>query len=217
MRILILGATGRTGRHLVEQALHKGHIVHALVRDKNKVRLAHNQLHLFEGSPADIGAIEKAMQGCDAVLSSLNISRTSDFPWSPLRTPKDFLSDSMNKIIAVCNKSGCKRIIVTTAWGVNETKKEIPGWFRWFIDNSNIRFPYIDHGVMENILKASSLDWTIVRPAGLTNSSKEKKVKISFNGLPRPGLTISRRNVAKFMLSALEEGGFIRQLPTIST
>lgn len=216
MRILILGATGRTGKHILEQALHKGHIIHVLVRDKSKLHLAHNQLHIFEGSPADIAAVEQAMHGCEAVLSALNISRTSDFPCAALRTPKDFLSDTMNKIIAVCNTLRCKRIVVATAWGVNETKKEIPGWFRWFIDNSNIKYPYLDHGVVENLLKASSLDWTVIRPVGLINSSKEKKVRVSFNGLPKPGLTISRRNVARFMIAALEENVYIKELPTIS-
>ncbi len=217
MRILILGATGRTGKHILEQALHKRHIVHVLVRDRSKLHLAHNQLHIFEGSPTDITAIEKAMQGCEAVLSVLNISRRSDFPWAGLRTPKDFLSDTMNKIIAACNKLHCKRILVTTAWGVNESKKEIPGWFRWLIDNSNIKYPYVDHGIVEELLKASSLEWTIVRPVGLTNSAKEKNVKVSFNGLPKPGLTINRRNVARFMVAALEEYTYIKELPTIST
>ncbi len=217
MRILILGATGRMGKHLLEQALHRGHVVHALVRNKSKPALSHSQLHIFEGTPLDSTALEKAMTGCEAVLSALNISRTSDFPWAPLRTPKDFLSGSMKVIIEVCNKLHCKRVIVTTAWGVNETKKEIPGWFRWFIDHSNIRFPYLDHGVLENLLKISSLEWTIVRPVGLTNSSQEKKVIVSFNAVPRPGLTVSRRTVAKFMLGVLHDKAYIRQTPTVSS
>lgn len=217
MRILILGATGRTGKHILEQSLHKGHIVHVLVRDKSKLNLSHNQLHIFEGNPANITAIEQAMKGCEAVLSALNISRTSDFPWAGLRTPKDFLSDTMNKTVAVCNKLQCKRILAITAWGVNESRKEIPGWFRWFIDNSNIKFPYRDHGKLEEILKSSSLEWTIIRPVGLTNSATEKIVKVSFNGLPKPGLIISRRNVARFMIAALEEHTYIRELPTISS
>jgi uncharacterized protein YbjT (DUF2867 family) len=71
--------------------------------------------------------------------------------------------------------------------------------------------------VVENLLKASSLDWTIIRPAGLTNSSREKAVKVSFNGDPKPGYTISRRNVAKFMLEALENRSYLRQSPTVSS
>jgi putative NADH-flavin reductase len=206
MQILILGATGRTGKQLLQQALHKGYTVHALVRDKSRVSLANSRLILFEGTPTDLVALEQAMQGCEAVLSVLNISRASDFPWAGLRTPKDFLSDSMNKVIAVCNNINCERIIVVTAWGVNESKKELPGWFRWVIDHSNVKYPYLDHGVVENLLKASSLDWTIVRP-----------VKVSFNGDPKPGYTISRRNVAKFMLDALENRSFLRQSPTVSS
>ncbi|MEI9911535.1 MAG: NAD(P)H-binding protein [Bacteroidota bacterium] len=92
MRILILGATGRTGKLVAEQALQRGHTVHALVRDKNKVKLNHADLTLFEGQPADRAALANAMKGCEAILSALNISRTSDFPWAKLRSPKDFLS-----------------------------------------------------------------------------------------------------------------------------
>ncbi len=217
MTILILGATGRTGKHLLEQALHKGHNVHVLVRDKNKLSLSSVMMTIFEGTPTDPDILEKAMTGCDAVLSSLNISRGTDFPWSELRTPKDFLSTTMKNIISVTGKLGIKRIIVLSAWGVNETKNEIPGWFRWFIDHSNIKYPYLDHGIQEDLIKVTELDWTVLRPAGLSNSKKEKEVKISFNAIPKPGLLISRRNVAKFMLTILEENSYIRQMPTISS
>jgi putative NADH-flavin reductase len=215
MTILILGATGRTGRHLLKQALTQIDTIHVLVRDRGKIS-PEAGLKVFDGTPADEQALEKAMQGCDAVLSTLNISRTTDFPWSPLRTPKDFLSDCIRKIISTCDKVSCKRILITSAWGVNETKKEIPGWFRWFIDNSNIRFPYLDHGVAEKLLTESPLEWTIVRPVGLTNHSSRQQVIVSFNGVPRPRLTISRQTVARFMLDALAGHRYIRQAPVIS-
>ncbi len=215
MKILILGATGRTGKHVLEEALKKGHDVHVLVRNADKLPVTQN-LQVFTGTPIDIDILNRSMQGCDAIISTLNISRKSDFPWSPLRTPKDFLSSTMKNIISLAEKNHIKRIIAMTAWGVNESKKEIPGWFRWFIDHSNIKYPYLDHGKLENILTQTSLDWTIIRPAGLTNSKKIREVKVSFNANPKPGLTISRRNVAKFMIEVLEKGSYVRALPTIS-
>jgi hypothetical protein len=156
------------------------------------------------------------MKDCDAVLSALNISRISDFPWSKLRTSKDFLSTSMRHIIDTANENDVKRIIITTAWGVAETRKDIPFWFRWMINNSNIRYPYYDHEQQEKLLKSSGLDWTIVRPAGLTDSTKAREVKVTLNNQPKPSLTISRRNVALFMLDALEKDLYNRQCPVIS-
>jgi putative NADH-flavin reductase len=215
MKFLLLGATGRTGKHVLSEALQRGHAVNALVRNAEKLP-ASAKLQIFEGTPADPVSLKKALWGCEAILSTLNISRKNDFPWSPLRTPKDFLSSTMKNIISCAEKNNIKRIIVTTAWGVNESRKEIPGWFRWFIDHSNIKYPYLDHGNLENLLKQSSLCWTIIRPTGLTNSKKIREVKISFNANPKPGLTISRRNVARFMIDVLEKETYVRELPTIS-
>jgi uncharacterized protein YbjT (DUF2867 family) len=138
MRILILGATGRTGKHLVSEALKNGHIVHVLVRDKSKIHHNAEQLTIFEGLPTDRTALKNAMTGCEAILTALNISRTSDFPWARLRTPKTFLSDTMKAVVKVAEEEKIKRIVVCSAWGANETKKDIPWWFRWFIDHSNI-------------------------------------------------------------------------------
>jgi len=217
MKVLILGATGRTGQYLVSEILKLGYEVNVLVRDKSRLPDYSSQVLVFEGTPTDITDLAKAMQGCDAVLSSLNISRTSDFPWAKLRTPKDFLSASMKNIIATAVELDVKRIIITTAWGVSETKKDIPLWFRWLIDHSNISYPYRDHEVQEKLLEHSNLDWTAVRPAGLTNSAKIKDVLVSFNNSPKPGLTISRQNVARFMIDCLQKDLYVKESPVVSS
>ena len=215
MNILILGATGRTGKHVLEEALKREHRVNVLVRDKNKIT-PHNNLQVFEGTPTEKKILATAITGCDAILSTLNISRRSDFPWSGLRTPEDFLSHTMSNIIDLSAEFSFKKIIFTSAWGVNETKKEIPGWFRWFIDKSNIGYAYRDHERQEKLLEQSSLQWTAIRPAGLINSSRIKKVKVSFNAVPRPGFLIGRKNLAVFMLDVLENNLYANQAPTVS-
>jgi putative NADH-flavin reductase len=216
MHILILGSTGRTGKHLLQQALDRGHIVTILVRDKKKVPITHPNLTVFEGTPLDKAALENAMKGCEAILSALNISRVNDWPWAKLRTPEDFLSATMKNIIELAPKQTIKRIIFTSAWGVADTKKDIPGWFRWFIDQSNIRYPYLDHERQEALLLSTNLNWTSVRLAGLINSKKQQKVIVSFNNEPKPNLTVSRRSAASFMLDILEESSYVRQMPVIS-
>ncbi|TWI94196.1 putative NADH-flavin reductase [Mucilaginibacter frigoritolerans] len=215
MKILILGATGRTGSLLLKEAIKQGYVINVLVCDKNKLQINSPLLTVFEGTPADKEALLPAMQGCNAILSTLNISRTSDFPWAPLRSPENLLSASMKNIIELANQLNIKRVIITTAWGVNETKKDLPGWFRWLIDHSNIGYPYRDHERQEDLLKQSTLSWTIVRPVGLTNSVKHKAVQVSINNSPKPGLTISRQNVAHFMIKVLQEGSYVNEAPAV--
>ena len=216
MKILILGATGRTGRELLDQALKAGISVHALVRDIDKVKITSRNLKLFESKKLDRTALRLAMLGCDAVLSTLNISRKSEFPWSGLRTPKDFLSNTLRNVLEVAGELHINRIILTTAWGVNETKKDIPGWFRFFIDYSNVGAAYRDHEIQERLLAASPTDWTAVRPVGLTNSKKHKQIRITVNNEPKPNLTISRSSVAKFMVEIYKTGDYPKEAITIS-
>jgi putative NADH-flavin reductase len=215
MKILVLGATGRTGKHIVEYALSKGYQVNCLVRNPEKIP-SHSNLKIIKGSTTKTKDLEMAMEGCTAIVSALNISRTSDFPLAPLRTPKDFLSNSITYVISVAEKYDIKRIVVCSAWGVSETRKDIPFWFRWTIDYSNIKYAYQDHERQELLLENSNLDWTIIKPVGLTNSKAKKNILESFKNKPKPNLLISRKNVAKYMVDSLEKDNLIGLKATIS-
>lgn len=212
--LLILGATGRTGAHLLRLALSEGHIVHALVRDRSKVNLSSPNLSLFEGLPTDAERLKKAAFGCEAIISTLNISRISDWPWSKLRTPVNLLSETVREIINLGEQSP-RRIIITSAWGVNESRQEIPGWFRWLINHSNIGPAYADHGTQETLLADSRLDWTAVRPVGLVSLNWNRPTKVSLNGKPKPRLMISRAVVARFLLDQVADKRYIRTCPVI--
>jgi len=216
MKLFLLGATGRTGAHVLQQALARGHEVHILVRDKQKVVLKSPLLTIFQGNPTDETALAAAITGCEAVLTALNISRTSDFPWAKLRAPKDLMSQTMAKLLVLMAQHSIKRVVVVSAAGANETLNEIPGWFRWMIANSNIRYGYEDHERQEDLVRATDLDWTILRPMGLSNSENAKTVQASFGNNPQPSIMISRKHVAQFLLDALEQGAYIRQAPVIS-
>ena len=144
-RILILGATGRTGKHLLNQALNRGLEVTALVRNADKLT-AQDRLSVIEGLPTELEDLRFAAQGCSAILSALNISRRNDFPWAPLRTPTRFLSQVSKNLISVA-KPGNRRVVVCSAWGVAETRGDIPSWFRWLIEHSNIGPAYDDQAL----------------------------------------------------------------------
>ncbi|MFT4031262.1 MAG: NAD(P)H-binding protein [Siphonobacter sp.] len=218
MKLLLLGCTGRTGKILLQEALKAGHTITVLVRDKSKIPASlQDRLTIFESPDLDESSLENAVMGCEVVVSTLNISRKSDFPWATLRTPSKFLSGVMEQLIDISVRHGVKRVLVLTAWGVHETKSDIPGWFRWLIDHSNIGVAYRDHERQEDLLQASTLNWTIVRPVGLTNGTKAKTIIITFHNTPKPNLTISRYNVARFMLDAMQLPEYYQKTVTIST
>ncbi len=217
MTICILGATGRTGKHLLAEALQRGHHVRVIVRNAARITSGHEHLIVIEGDPRDREKLSEAMTGCTAVLSALNVSRKNDFPWSSLRSPADLLSSTMAQIISLSAETGVHRIIFTSAWGVGDSAQEIPSWFGWLIRNSNIGPAYADHARQEKLVAESGMQWTAVRPAALTNSSSMKPVRVSFQNNPRPHLFISRKMVAHFMLDCLEKGHYINRAPVISS
>ncbi|MEM7659415.1 MAG: NAD(P)-binding oxidoreductase, partial [Bacteroidota bacterium] len=173
-------------------------------------------LTIVKGSPEDPSALAEAVQGCEAIISVLNVSRTSDFPWAPLRSPKDLMSRSMSQLLALPEAASVQRLVVCSAWGVAETKAELPFWFRWLIDYSNLKFPYLDHERQETIIRQSQLKWTLVRPVGLTPFSRIQTVRESYANQPRPRLTINRESLAAYLLAALERDDLIGKAPTIS-
>ncbi|MES2794734.1 MAG: NAD(P)H-binding protein [Bacteroidota bacterium] len=215
MKILILGATGRTGKYLLKEALNRGFEVNILVRDSKKVKVKSEKLNIFEGNSRIIEDLRKAINGCNSTLSALNISRNSDFPWANLRTPKDFLGKTVQNIIDLNNTNPLEKLIVISAWGVDDTKKNLPFWFRWLVDYSNIKYGYLGHEEQEKLLQNSDLNWTSVRPVGLTNFEKNEEIQTSQNNFPKPNLTISRKSVAQFMLDILVNKLFENQAVTI--
>jgi hypothetical protein len=109
----------------------------------------------------------------------------------------------MSAVVEVAAEHMIEQIILCSAWGVGETQKDIPFWFRWTVDYSNIKYAYLDHERQEEVLKQSGLNYTIVRPVGLANFNKKLSVRESGNNVPIPNLLISRKAVASYMVKCL--------------
>ena len=131
-------------------------------------------------------------------------------------TQNRFLDNVMHNILTLANTSPFKKVVLCSAWGVAETNNDLPIWFRWMIDNSNIKIAYKDHEKQEKLLMQSDLNWTIIRPVGLTNSKKIQDIIESFGNEPKPALTISRKSVARYMIDALENQELSTKTPVIS-
>tara|TARA_Y100001933_G_scaffold121140_1_gene121091 strand:- start:1133 stop:1786 length:654 start_codon:yes stop_codon:yes gene_type:complete len=215
MKLLLLGSTGRTGRIVLEIALKKGYQVNCLARNTERIK-KRKGLTIFEGNPTNENDLKKAISKCDFVISVLNISRKTDFPWSSLKTPSTFLSDAMNIVVRISKNENIKRISICSAWGVAETKNDIPKWFKWLINRSNIGIAYNEHEKQEEIISKSKLNWTIIRPVGLSNSKKEEKIIETFNNKPKPNMLISRKSLAKYLLQSLTNNSLIEKKVVVS-
>ena len=211
MNILILGATGRTGRLLAQAAVARDHQVTAIIRDKSKATIT--KIKFLEGSPTDGKLLEKALQGMDAVVVSLNINRTSDNPFAKVVSPLTLISDSVKALIPAMEKNGVKRIITVSASGVGDSWMHMPLIARLLIRYSNIMRAYEDHDRQEQLVRNSKLEWTIVRPVMLNNKDNDG-YQVSV-GKPTGG-SISRKAVAKFILDALESGKYEKVVVTLN-
>lgn len=211
MKFLVLGATGRTGQHIVEQGFAKGHEITALVRDPSKVT-PRDGLTLVKGTPTDAVAVASAAEGTDAILVALNNPRTSDAPWAKPVTTDKVLTKVAENIVAL----GKKRVVFLSAIGVGDSFDDTAWFMRFMIKRTNMKYAYNDHNTAEQTFRASQTDWTLVRAMGLSNSDKEKQLIVGTATTPKPGMMVRRSAVAGFMLSAAETGSHIFETPVVS-
>jgi putative NADH-flavin reductase len=204
MKLAIFGATGGTGRELVKQALEQGHFVTAFVRDVARLPVIHPQLRIEQGNVLNAAQVELAVKGSAAVISALGVSA---------KTPANVISEGLANIISAMQRYGIKRLMLESAFGVAGANQ---GFYGHFL-NLAIRQRLADKQKAENMLKRSRLDWTAVRPVALTNGPLTGRYRAG-EGLKVPFWwpTISRADVADFMLKSLSDNTFFRQTPTIS-
>jgi putative NADH-flavin reductase len=192
VKILILGATGGTGREVVAQGLQRGHELTALVRNPQKLA-ASEKLRVVRGSMADAQALADAVRGQDAVISALGMG-------NGLKS-HGLMAKSVPALIAAMEREGVGRLVLTSAFGVGPTRRDVPLVPRLF-QRLLLRDIFADKEAGETALRASRLEWTIVYPAMLTDAAASGRYRaaehLELHGLPR----ISRADVAQFLLAA---------------
>jgi putative NADH-flavin reductase len=185
-----------------------------IARERSKVTI--RDAEIIEGTPYDYETVKKAIIGCDSVISTLNIFPQSQGLFAKIKTPLDSMSVSIKNTVNLMEEKGIRRIVVMTALGVGDSVKQLPGFFAFMINVTNIKHAYADHDRQEKILEKSSLDWTVVRPVGLTDKNENLSILHNLDGAGKITSQISRNAVAHFMLDCIEKGLFIRQKPGIS-
>jgi len=212
MRISVFGANGLTGRTLVKQALAAGHEVVAATRKPAKFPFRHDLLEVAEADVHNEIAVARAVEGTDAVLSALGV------PFA--RKPINVYSDGVQHIADAMGLHGVKRIAVVSSTAV-EPHHHAEGGFllnrvmQPMVSRTIGKTTYADMRAMEAILRESSLDWTIVRSAGLFDADRVSAYDVSDG--PLDGVFTSRADLADCLLSQVIDDQFVGKVIEVTT
>ena len=204
MRILVVGATGATGRAIVAQALARGHEVTALVRNPDRLEVRHEHLRVIQGDVLDPTAVDTAVAGQEAVVSALGHKR-----WM---IPTRILSAGTANILAAMQRHGVRRYIGMTSLGVGDSWWRMGLYYTLFVLPVILQFYFWDKHRQEKLVRASGLDWTLVRPGALTNGKPRGNWRAAREvGNPLWTVRIARADVAHFLLDQLGEAGRVHE------
>jgi len=206
MRVVVFGATGSVGRHVVEQWLARGHDVTAFVRDPPGLDLAHEGLTVFRGDVLDAASVERAVRGQGAVLCSIGAGRKGRVR-----------SEGTRNIVRALVGAGVRRLVCQTTLGTGESSGNLNFFWKHFMFGLLLRDAFADHEQQEAHARRSALDWTIVRPAAFTDGGRTGEYRHGFSPSKKGlKLKISRADVAEFMLDQLTDDTYLRQTPGLS-
>ncbi len=208
MKILVLGATGATGRLIVSTAIAKGYEVVALVRSKVKAADLVGA-ELIEGDARDSAALTRAIAGCDAVVSSLGTAMSS-FKEVTL------LSTATRALVGVMEQQNIRRLVGITGLGAGDSRGHGGFFFDRLLLPLMLRKVYDDKNRQEDAIRASKLDWTIVRPMVLNDKQARGSIKALTDLSGVHGGTIARADVAEFVVQQLGVDAWLRKAPLIT-
>ena len=208
MKIVVFGSTGGTGRESVTQALEQGHEVVAFARNLDKIHdIEHANLQKIHGDVLVPNDVESAVPEHEAVLCAIGAGagRTT------LREV------GTRNIVGAMEKTGVQRLICLSSLGVGDSRANLSFFTKYVIVSIFLRHAFADHERQESIVRASSLDWTLVRPPHLLDGPRTGEYRHGFATTDRRiAGRISRADVADFMLKQLTDTTYLRQSVGVS-
>jgi putative NADH-flavin reductase len=203
MNLAIFGATGGTGRQLVEQALEEGHTVTVLVRNPAAFPIQHERLSLVQGDVRDRARVETVVAGQDAILSALGTNQ---------RGPVSICTDGVERMLTAMNSSQVRRLLVVSAYGVAESHhRNLYNLLVW----TSMKEKMLDKERMEKLLEHSDVQWTLIRPPALTNGPRTQHYHTGTDLRISATSHISRTDVADFMLRSIDDTSTVGKALTI--
>jgi len=206
-KILIIGATGRTGRLVLDRALEEGDTVTVLARRPDALADVKDRITVVAGDATSREDAAKAMRGQEAVIAALGTGGS-------LRANGLFTLAS-EAVAGAAREAGVSRLVWLSSFGVGETFRDA-SFLQKMIYGTLLRDLYKNKEASERIIRDSGLDWTIVYPTGLTNGPATGRYRaeerIRMAGFPR----ISRADVADFLYKAVRDDAWIRRNAVIT-
>ncbi len=208
MKLVIFGATGGTGRHVVDQALEQGHRVTAFVRTPTKLDIQHPHLKVSQGDVMDLSSVTQAVQGQDAVVCILGAGQ---------QLKSKIRSEGTRQILRAMEQTGVRRFICQTTLGAGDSWGSLNFFWKYIMFGFILRNVFADHELQESYVQQSDLDWTIVRPGALVEGDRTGQYRHGFPGTDKTSkLKITRGDVADFILKQLSDDAYLRQAPSLS-
>ncbi|SFJ84328.1 NAD(P)-dependent oxidoreductase [Cellulomonas sp. KH9] len=208
MQVLVVGATGGSGRAAVAELVARGHTVTALSRHGST--LTGPGVHGTDGDATDAATVDALVAGLDAVVVTLGISESPVRVrlLGPARTPADVRSRGTRTVVDAMQRHGVRRLVVQTSYGVGATRPLLPLVSR--VVFAVLLAPQIaDTERQARIVHDSGLDWVEVQPVNLVDTDMPGPAFASVTGQQR-GLTVSRAQVARFLVDAVEDDAYVR-------
>ncbi len=199
MKITVFGASRGVGLQVVLQALEQGHQVTAFARNISELPV-HPNLRAVQGDALDLGDVDQALQNQEAVVCALGAGNVAQ---------ASIRSAGTANIVKAMEAGGIRRLIAVSSFGVGDSRKGLIANAAWLFLRSALE----EHERQEQFIMQSSLEWTVVRPTGLTNDAKTGLYKTGSSGRGR----ISRADVADFILKQLSSPEYLRKAVVIST
>lgn len=196
MRIIVFGATGRTGREVVKQAIRKGIQVTAFVRNAETIKIQSNNLRVVVGQATNYDDVKKAIVGHDAVISCIG---------GPGMKPSTIITEITKNIVDAMNEVGVNRIVQVASAGIHGELKGLMGKLASFMLRNALK----DHTGAYNEIKEAGLNYTLARPLALKDGVSTGVYREAEEGVPHGGKDISRSDVANFLLKAVQDDKYI--------
>jgi putative NADH-flavin reductase len=212
MKLLVIGASRGIGLEVVKQALSRGYEVRAFSQSADSIRLSNARLEKRNGSALKVSDIASAMTGVDAVILTLGVRAGPGMVLGPV----DLFSRSTQIVIDAMKKARVKRLICVTGFGAGESRGKLgPLQAMFFL----LLFgrAYDDKDVQEVMVRKSGLDWVIARPVILTNGPKTGRYKVLNNPEDWRSGTISRADVADFLVKQVQDPAYLGKTPVLSS
>ncbi len=204
MKIVVFGASGKTGKLLVAEALAAGHQVIAYVRNRDSFPSNHPNLQAVEGLLNEKDKLQAAIVGADACVSTLG--------GTSLTRHNPDIMQGIDTIVDLMEAAGVRRFVYMSSIGAGESRSYMPRFMRFLILDIFLRVAIADHNTNEKRITDSKLQWTIVRPGSLTDGPKTGNLKHGSEAtLLKGNPKISRSNVAAFLLQSLAEGSYLNK------